>query len=76
LVILTSGIRCQPSARIDPPLPRPIRAAVSREVRKPERTPSETIGTRAAGTPSSSNPNVPRPSGVVGSAAMFMCSDP
>ena len=31
----TSGMRFQPSARIEPPLPAPIRAAVSREVRKP-----------------------------------------
>ena len=33
-------------------------------------------GSRVAGTPSSSKPNVPRPCGVVGSAVTFMCSDP
>ena len=35
-----SGMRLQPSARIEPPAPLPSRAAVSREVRKPRRTPS------------------------------------
>src|SRR5438132_1080853 len=41
-------MRLQPSARIEPPLPAPIRAAVSREVRKPRRTPSSTIPSRCA----------------------------
>ena len=75
-VIRTSGIRLQPSARIEPPPPAPICAAVSREVRNPRRTPSSTIGSRRAGTPSSSQPKVPSPRGVVESAVMFMCSEP
>ena len=33
LVIRMSGIRFQPSARIAPPLRRPMRGAVSRELR-------------------------------------------
>src|SRR6185312_11341692 len=64
-VIRTSGMRLQLSARIDPPEPLPIRAAVSREVRKPLRMPPPTTGSRAAATPSSSKPKVPRPPGVV-----------
>ena len=72
----TSGIRLQPSARIEPPAPAPIRAAVSREVRKPRRTPSSTIASRRAGTPSSSKPKVPRPAGVVASEVMFIRSEP
>ena len=75
-VIRTSGMRLQLSARIEPPEPLPIRAAVSREVRKPLRMPSRTIGSRPAGTPSSSKPKAPRPPGVVESAVMFMCSEP
>ena len=75
-VMRTSGIRLQPSARIEPPAPLPIRAAVSREVRNPLRIPSATTGSRRAGTPSSSKPKVPRPPGVVESAVMFMCSEP
>ena len=46
----TSGIRVQPSARIEPPRPAPIRAAVSREARKPASTPSATTA-RAAPHP-------------------------
>ena len=72
----TSGIRFQPSARIEPPLPVPMRAAVSRDARNPVRTPASTIACRAAATPSSSNPNVPRPRGVVGSAVTFICFEP
>ena len=51
----TSGMRFQLSARIEPPAPAPSLAAVSREVRKPRSTPPRTIGSRLAGTPSSSN---------------------
>ena len=54
-----SGIRFQPSARIEPPWPAPIRSAYSREVGV-RSTPS-TIGSRRAATPSSSNANVPSP---------------
>ena len=75
-VIRTSGIRFHPSARIEPPSPAPRRAAVSREVRNPRSTPSTTIGSRRAGTPSSSKPNVPSPPGVVASAVMFIFGDP
>ena len=75
-VIRTSGIRFQPSARIEPPAPAPICAAVSREVRKPRSTPPATTGSRAAGTPSSSKPNVPSPPAVVESAVMFISSEP
>ena len=71
-----SGMRLQPSARIEPPSPAPIRSAYSREVRKFRSTPSTTIGSRRAGTPSSSNANVPRPRGVVESAVMFIFSEP
>ena len=72
----TSGIRFQPSARIEPPLPAPIRAAVSREVRKPVSRPASTTGVRSAGTPSSSNAKLPSPPAVVGSAVMFISSEP
>ena len=72
----TSGIRLQPSARIEPPAPWPSFAAVSREVRKPRRTPASTIGSRRAGTPSSSKAKVPRPPGVVESAVTFISSEP
>src|SRR5205823_2943557 len=54
LVMRTSGIRLQPSARIDPPLPPPSFAAVSRELRKLRKTPPSTTGFGSAGTPSSS----------------------
>ena len=69
-------MRLQPSARIEPPAPAPSRAADSREERKPVRTPASTIGSRRATTPSSSQPNVPSPPGVVGSATTFMSSEP
>ena len=72
----TSGMRLQLSARIEPPSSRPISAAVSREARKPVRMPPSTTGWRLAGAPSSSKPKLPSPSGVVGSAVMFMCSEP
>ena len=72
----TSGIRLQPSARIEPPAPAPSCSAVSRELRKPRSTPASTIASRRAGTPSSSNANVPSPSGVVESAVMFIFSEP
>ena len=72
----TSGILLHPSARIDPPPPAPIRAAVSRDVRKPRRTPASTIVCRTAGTPSSSKAKVPRPPGEVGSAVTFIRSEP
>ena len=72
----TSGIRFQPSARIEPPLPAPMRAAVSRDVRKPVSSPASTTGVRSAGTPSSSNAKLPSPPRVVGFAVMFMCSEP
>ena len=72
----TSGIRFQPSARIEPPAPEPSRAAVSREVMKPASRPASTIGSRTAATPSSSHANVPSPLGVVASEVMFMCSEP
>ena len=72
----TSGMRFQPSARIEPPLPAPIRAAVSRDVRKPVSTPPSTTGVRSAGTPSSSNAKLPSPPTVVGSAVMFISSEP
>ena len=65
-----SGMRFQPSARIAPPLRRPIRGAVSRLDRYPTKMPSLTIGTACAPTPSSSQPNVPRPPGAVASATM------
>ena len=71
----TSGIRFQPSARMQP-LRRPKRDAVSREVRKPVRRPASTIGSRSAWTPSSSHAKLPSPPAVVGSAVMFMCSEP
>ncbi len=72
----TSGMRLQLSARMEPPRSRPISAEVSREARKPVRMPPSTTGWRRAGAPSSSQPKVPRPSEVVGSAVMFMCSEP
>ena len=72
----TSGMRFQLSARIEPRSSEPIRAAVSREPRNPVSTPRSTTGRRVAGTPSSSKANVPSPRGVVGSAVMFMCSEP
>ena len=72
----TSGIRFQPSARMDPPVPAPMRAAVSRDVRKPVSLPASTTGVGSAGTPSSSKAKLPSPPGVVGSAVMFMSSEP
>ena len=39
-------MRFQPSARIEPPLPAPMRAAVSRDVRKPVSRPASTTGAR------------------------------
>src|SRR4029079_5164924 len=50
LVIRMSGMRFQPSARIAPPLRRPIRGAVSRELRYPTRMPFWMSGTAWAGT--------------------------
>ena len=58
------------------PLPAPMRAAVSRDVRKPVRRPASTTGVRSAGTPSSSNAKLPSPPPVVGSAVTFISSDP
>src|SRR5919109_843095 len=75
-VMRTSGIRLQPSARIDPPAPAPIRAAVSREVRKPRKTPASTIVCDSAATPSSSQAKVPSPPGDVGSAVTFISPQP
>ena len=69
-------MRFQPSARIAPPLARPIRGAVSRLERYPTKMPSLTSGTACASTPSSSQPNVPMPPGAVASATMSMRSEP
>ena len=55
LVIRTIGWRANPSARMQPPeRSSPICAALSREDRKPVRTPSRKIGKAWASTPSSS----------------------
>ena len=76
-VIRTSGIRLQPSARIEPPRAGADPRGVSREVRKPIEHAGARRSARArAGTPSSSKPNVPSPPGVVASAVTFMSSEP
>ena len=75
-VILMSGMRFQPSARIAPPERRLIRGAVSRDVRYPLNIPSLTSGTACAATPSSSQPNVPMPPAAVASATIVTRSEP
>ena len=73
-VMRIKGMFCQPSARAVPFDGRPSSEAVSRFEMKFSNTPSTMIGTRWAGTPSSSYPYVPRPPGVVASAVMLTLS--
>ncbi|MNL86897.1 hypothetical protein D3C87_2158100 [compost metagenome] len=54
LVIRIMGMRSQPSARMVALDWRPILVAVSRELKKPRKTPFSMIGARCAGIPSSS----------------------
>ncbi len=66
-VIRIKGMRFQPSARIAPEEVRPMTGAVSRDVRYPVKSPSLMIGSLWAGTPSSSNPKLPRAPSIVAS---------
>jgi hypothetical protein len=70
LVIRISGRFPQPSARMAPVDVPPIAPAVSRLEMKSWNVPSMMMGTRCAGTPSSSQPNEPRPPGMVASAVI------
>ena len=76
-VMRTIGWRAKPSARAQPPeRSRPIAAAEPRSDSAARRMPASINGVRAAATPSSSQPNVPKPPGSVASAVMFSCSEP
>ncbi len=69
-VMRISGRWLHPSARLVALDVWPTTGAVSREVRKFSNMPSTMIGVDCAGTPSSSNPNVPSPPASVASAVI------
>ena len=69
-VMRISGRWLQPSARLVAFEVCPTTPAVSRLDRKFSKMPSTMIGTRWAGTPSSSKANVPSPPGSVASAVI------
>src|SRR5260221_158720 len=76
LVMRIRGMRDQPSARMVPLDSQPNSAHVSRDDMYPEKAPRSTRTVRCAGTPSSSQPKVPRPWAQVASATMLTWSLP